>query len=233
MTSGSDDRDTIFALASAAGRAGVSVMRLSGPRTRDIVKTMLGATPPQPRRASLRSVIDPVTGELIDKALVLFFEGPASFTGEDMAEFQIHGSPAVIEALAGCFYGLGLREAERGEFTRRAFENGRMDLTEAEGLADLIDAQTSLQRRQALRQMGGGLRDIYEGWREQILDALAAIEGEIDFPDEEDVPEKLALRAGPGLDKLAKALERALDESQQGEAIRHGLDIAIIGAPNA
>jgi tRNA modification GTPase len=126
-----------------------------------------------------------------------------------------------------------LCQAKAGEFTRRAFDNGRMDLTEAEGLADLIDAESEAQRQQAYRQMDGGLRRIYEDWRSQLLDALAAIEGEIDFPDEQDVPDKLSKAAGPGLDLLIGALSKALDDSGAGERIRHGVDVAIIGPPNA
>ena len=226
------DKDTIFALASGGGRAGVSIVRISGPETDDVLRACLGALPAY-RRASLRIIRNPKTGEAIDQALILRFSGPASFTGEDMAELQLHGSPAVIESVSNLLFGLGLRQAMPGEFTRRAFENGRMDLTEAEGLADLIDSETEAQRAQAFRQMSGGLRDVYSGWRESVLDALAAIEGEIDFPDEEDVPDKLALRAGQGLDDLAISLKRSLDESRAGERIRHGLDIAVIGPPNA
>lgn len=225
--------DTIFALASAPGRAGVSVIRVSGPNAHSVAKSLSMIKLPKPRQAALRKIIDPQSGDIIDEALILRFDAPASFTGEDLIEFQLHGSLAVIEAMAQALYALGLRQALPGEFTRRAFENGRMDLTEAEGLADLIDAETQVQRQQAFRQMDGGLRKSYEGWREDILDALAAIEGEIDFPDEEDVPDKLAQRAGPGLDHLVKALSRALEDSAAGERVRHGLDIAIIGPPNA
>jgi len=126
----------------------------------------------------------------------------------------------VVEAVSGALFGLGLRQARAGEFTRRAFENGRMDLTEAEGLADLIDAETEAQRKQAYRQMSGGLKTVYNDWRDAILDALAAVEGEIDFPDEEDVPDKLALRAGQGLDDLAAALTQSLAGSRAGERVR-------------
>ncbi len=228
--------ETIFALATAPGRAGVSIMRISGPRAKSVCAQFLaGPKPklPKPRAAGLRTLHDPQTGEPIDQALVLRFNGPASFTGEDMAELHLHGSPAIIEAISAALFSLGLRQARAGEFTRRAFENGRMDLTQAEGLADLIDAQTTAQRRQAYRQMDGGLRDIYEGWREGIMDALAAVEGEIDFPDEQDIPDKLALRAGESLDSLINALKKTLSNVHRGETIRHGLDIAIIGAPNA
>lgn len=227
-----NNNDTIFALATAQGRAGVAVIRMSGPKARAALRTLTGRKLPKVRQASLR-VLKNQAGERLDAALVLMFAGPASFTGEDMVELHTHGSPAVIEAVSRALYDLGLRQALAGEFTRRAFENGKLDLTEAEGLADLIDAESEGQRRQALRQMGGGLRQVYEGWRRQILDALAMVEGEIDFPDESDVPDALAHRASAGLTNLNAKLQSALDESGRGEKIRSGLDIAIIGAPNA
>jgi len=164
---------------------------------------------------------------------VLWFPGPASFTGEDLVELHIHGGSAVIEAISKSLYGLGLHQAQAGEFTRRAFENGKLDLTAAEGLADLIDAESEGQRRQALRQMRGGLKDQYESWRKQILDAFAMVEGEIDFPDEGDVPDALAHKAGPGLESLAEELRGQIKDSRRGERTRSGVDIAIIGAPNA
>jgi len=224
--------DTIFALATAGGRAGVAVMRISGPKSGDTLRALSGRKLPTPRTATLKALKNS-DGTKLDEALVLWFVGPASFTGEDMVELHTHGSVAVIEAVSKALYSLGLRQATAGEFTRRAFENGKLDLTEAEGLADLIDAESEGQRRQALRQMGGGLKDIYEGWRTKILDALAMVEGEIDFPDEGDVPDALAHRAAQGLLNLAKLLKAALVNSGRGERIRSGLDIAIIGAPNA
>ena len=225
-------RDTIFALATAQGRSGVAVIRVSGADTDMVVRKLTGKKLPRPRLAALRHLIDNKYDQ-IDEALVLWFPNPHSFTGEDVAEFHVHGSPAVIEALSSSLYALGIRQAGPGEFSKRAFQNGKMDLTEAEGLADLIDADTEGQRQQALRQMKGGLRETYENWRSYILDALAYVEGEIDFPDEGDVPDALAQRAGPGLDLLAEMLHEALANSFRGERIRHGVDIAIIGAPNA
>lgn len=223
--------DTIFALASGAGRAGIAVVRASGPLAGPAL-TGLAGTLPEPRMAVLRT-LKAGDGELIDRALVLWFPGPASFTGEDVAEFHIHGGPAVIAALCNALTGLGLRPAGPGEFTRRAFERGQLDLTEAEGLADLIDAETEAQRAQALAQMGGALSRLYAGWRDQLIDILASIEGEIDFPDEEDVPENLAVRAGPPLDGLIGALTAHLADGRRGEQVREGFAIAIIGAPNA
>jgi len=226
-------KDTIFAVASGGGPAGVTIIRISGTQSDSVLRAMLSGALPAPRLASLRILRNRDTGAAIDQALVLRFKTPASFTGEDMVELHVHGSPAVVEAVSGALFGLGLRQARAGEFTRRAFENGRMDLTEAEGLADLIDAETEAQRKQAYRQMSGGLKTVYNDWRDAILDALAAVEGEIDFPDEEDVPDKLALRAGQGLDDLAAALTQSLAGSRAGERVRHGLDIAVIGPPNA
>lgn len=224
--------DTIFALSSAPGRAGVSVFRVSGFGAKDVVETLVQGPCPAPRYAALRKLYNK-DAVLIDEALVLWMVGPQSFTGEDCAEFQVHGSPAIIEAMAAALLQAGARQAEAGEFTRRAFDNGKMDLTEAEGLADLIDAETEGQRKQALRQMQGGLRGIYEAWRESLLDALAQIEGEIDFPDEEDIPDALSHKAYPYLIDVIKAMQLGLMNAEKGEAIRHGVDIAIIGRPNA
>ncbi|PHR91624.1 MAG: tRNA uridine-5-carboxymethylaminomethyl(34) synthesis GTPase MnmE [Robiginitomaculum sp.] len=225
-------RETIFALATAPGRAGVAIMRVSGPEAGSTLQKLTRKPLPNPRKAVVRRLYDE-TGGKIDEALVLWFVDPASFTGEDMVEYHIHGGPAIVEALSEFLFSMGLRQAEAGEFTRRAFQNGKMDLTEAEGLADLIDADTQGQRKQALRQMQGGLREIYEDWREDIINCLAFVEGEIDFPDEEDVPDALAQRAGPGLDVLVEKLREILADSERGERLRHGVDIAIIGAPNA
>lgn len=224
--------DTIFALASGAGRAGVSVFRVTGPDVGPIILALTGKNTPAPRNSVLRSFFNP-EGEPIDSGLVLWMPGPGSFTGEDVVEFHTHGSPAVIEAMGAACLAAGARQAGPGEFTRRAFENGRMDLTEAEGLADLIDAETEGQRAQALRQMQGGLRDTYETWRSHLIDALAAIEGEIDFPDEEDVPDLLSHKAYAPLNDAMTAMQTALEDSERGERVRAGLDITIIGPPNA
>ncbi len=225
-------RDTIFALATAPGRAGVAIMRISGSESHAILQGLTQMRLPKPRQAALRVLRDQA-GKKLDEALVLRFAAPNSFTGEDMVELHCHGSPAVMAALAKTLFAFGLRQAEAGEFTRRAFENGRLDLTEAEGLADLIDANSEAQRAQALRQMQGGLRQVYEKWRGQILDALAMVEGEIDFPDEESVPENLARRALPILEKTQLEIEVALAGFGRARAVRDGIDIAIIGAPNA
>ncbi len=228
----SQSSETIFALASGSARAGVSVFRVSGSDAGHLLKKLTSYRLPKPRAAVLRSFFAP-DGAPSVSGLVLWMPGPKSFTGEDVAEFHTHGSPAVIEAMAAACLAYGARQAGPGEFTRRAFDNGRMDLTEAEGLADLIDAETEGQRAQALRQMQGGLRSMYEGWRSELIDALAAIEGEIDFPDEGDVPDALSHSAYAPLQTALTDMRRALKDSERGERIRAGLDITIIGPPNA
>jgi len=224
--------ETIYALASGPGRAGVAVIRVSGPAAGAAFDALAGAPRPAPRQAVLRRFRAP-GGEVIDQGLALWFPGPASFTGEDCAELHVHGGPAVIAAMAEALSAAGLRPAEAGEFTRRAFANGKMDLTEAEGLADLIDAETEGQRAQALAQMTGTLKALYEGWREALITVLAALEGEIDFPDEDDVPDHLSETAGAPLAALVEALAAHLDDDRRGERVREGFVIALIGAPNA
>ncbi len=225
--------ETIIALASGAGRAGVAVIRLSGPASGAVLEALSGASLPQPRQASLRALTDPRTRAALDDALLLWFPGPASFTGEDVAELHVHGGPAVIAAVIDAALGVpGVRPAEPGEYTRRAFEHGKLDLAEAEGLADLVDAETEGQRAQALRQRRGALSGLYEGWRGRLIEAAALIEAEIDFPDE-DLPGELARRAGPLLEALAADMARHLDDAHRGERVRDGFRIAIIGAPNA
>jgi tRNA modification GTPase len=221
---------TIYALASGAGRAGVAVIRASGPAAGDALAALAWPLP-APRTAALRRLRDRA-GDPLDDALILWFPGPASFTGEDVAEFHIHGGAAVIAAVATALRAEGLRLAEPGEFTRRAFDNGKLDLTGAEGLADLVDAETEGQRRQALRQAEGGLAALYDGWRERLLEGIALLEAEIDFPDE-DLPAGVASRAAPIFAALADAMTAHLADSHRGERVRDGYRIAIIGAPNA
>lgn len=225
--------ETIIALASGAGRAGVAVIRLSGPDAGAALTALTGRAPPKPRVATREAFLDPRTGVSLDDGLALWFPGPASFTGEDVAELHVHGGPAVIAAVIDAALSLpGVRPAEPGEYTRRAFEHGKLDLAEAEGLADLVDAETEGQRRQALRQRRGALSGVYEGWRGRLIEAAALIEAEIDFPDE-DLPGALAQRAGPLLQALADDMGRHLDDSHRGERIRDGFRVAIIGPPNA
>lgn len=225
--------DTIVALATGAGRAGVAVIRLSGPAAGATLRALTDRDLPKPRMATREAFCDPRTGVSIDDGLALWFPGPHSFTGEDVVELHIHGGPAVIAAIIDAALSQpGVRPAEPGEYTRRAFENGKLDLAEAEGLADLVDAETEGQRRQALRQRRGALSAVYEGWRGRLIEAAALIEAEIDFPDE-DLPGALAQRAGPLLQALAADMGRHLDDAHRGERIRDGFRIAIIGPPNA
>ncbi len=223
--------ETIFAAATAPGRAAVAVVRLSGRATSAAVETLTGGLP-APRRASLRRLRDPADGAILDEALVLWFPGPGSYTGEDSAEFHVHGGPAVVDGVLGVLQRLGLRLAEAGEFTRRAFEAGKLDLAQAEGVADLVDAETAAQARQALAQLGGALSGRYDAWREKLIHSLAMLEAAVDFPDE-DLPEAVAMRARPGLEALRHEIGLALADTQRGRRVREGYRIALIGAPNA
>lgn len=220
---------TIFALATAPGRGAIAIIRLSGPGT-DAALAALGAGGLKPRFAALRDLVH--GGKAIDQALVLRFPGPGSYTGEDCAELHLHGGRAVVEAASDALVALGLRAAEPGEFTRRAFANGRMDLVQAEAVADLIDAETAAQASQALGQLDGALSQTYVGFRRDLLTALALVEAEIDFPDEE-VPDNLARTAGPVLDRLIADFRAALADAPRGERVREGYRIVLIGETNA
>lgn len=224
--------DTIFALSTAAGVAGVAVFRISGPRADAAIEALVGKLP-VPRMAQLMSLRDPGDGVEIDRALVLWFPAPGSFTGEDVAELHVHGGRSVVAGIVKALGGLdGLRPAEAGEFTRRAFDNDKLDLSEVEGLADLIAAETEAQRRQALRQMDGALSDLSEGWKVRLVRILAHIEAVIDFPDE-DLPETVADQLEADISGLASELAQYLDDAGIGERLRDGLSVAIVGAPNA
>jgi tRNA modification GTPase len=223
--------DTIVAPASGMSLAAVAVIRISGPNARAVLDALCGGAPP-PRHASLRA-IGLAGAPLIDRGLVLMFEGPSSFTGEDMAELHVHGGRAVIGAAIDAVLTLpGTRLAEPGEFARRAFENGKLDLTEVEGLADLINAETEAQRRQALAQAEGSLRALYENWRAELVRAQALIEAGLDFADEGDVIADVAAKADPIVKKLRAAIARHLSE-KSGERLRDGFKVVIAGAPNA
>ncbi len=223
--------DTVYALSTAPGRAGIAVVRVTGPEAAAALMALAGAVPP-PRHARHVRLRDPATGEAIDDGLALHFPAPRSVTGEDVAEFQVHGSRAVVAAVLECLGRLGLRPAEPGEFTRRAFLNGKLDLSAVEGLADLVAAETAAQRRQALRQLEGALGRLAEGWRARLLAAQARLEAAIDFPDEE-LP--------PGLWEAARAAAAALEaeiaahlgDDRRGERLRDGLMVAVLGPPNA
>ena len=225
-------RETVVALSSGAPPSGVAVIRLSGPAVRSVVECAAGSLP-EPRRATLRTIRDR-NGQPLDQGLVLFFPGPESFTGEDCAELQVHGGRAIITAILQDLSAYpGVRLAEAGEFTRRAFENGRIDLTEAEGLADLIAAQTEMQRRLALEQAKGGLTRLYADWAKRLLTARAMIEADLDFADEDDVPGSVADAVWADMAVLAGEIERHLAGGTVGERIRDGFRIVISGPPNA
>lgn len=222
---------TIFALASGRGRAGIAVVRVSGPDAAAALVRIAGRLPP-PRRARLARLSDG-DGEVLDEGLVLWFPAPASFTGEDTVELHLHGGRAVTDGVLAVLGRCpGLRPAEPGEFSRRAFANGRLDLTAAEGLADLVAAETAAQRRQALRQMGGALASLYEGWRQRLVGALAQIEAAIDFA-EEDIPGDLDALVRVTAAALAAEVGAHLDDGRRGERLREGIEIAIVGPPNA
>jgi len=224
--------NTIYALSSGHGRAGVAVVRISGPAAGEALDRM-AAPRPKPRFAALRSVRHPQTGEVLDQGLVLWFPAPNSETGEDMAELQVHGGRAVIAGVLAALGSIeGWRLAEPGEFARRAFENGKIDLTAAEAIADLVDAETDAQRRQALRQAGGALAQLYDGWRAGLIRAQALTESAIDFSDEADVGDKASAEARELVARLAPSLRQHLDDGRRGEILREGFRVAIAGAPN-
>ena len=225
--------DTIFAPSTAPGRAGVAVVRLSGPATEKVLLALGGSPIPPPRRATLRVLCDPDNRQAIDRGLILWFPGPASFSGEDMGELHLHGGRAVVAAALDAMARLpGLRAAEPGEFTRRAFDNGRLNLAAVEGLADLIGADTEAQRRQALRQMEGGLSRLAEGWAGRVTRVLAHLEASIDFV-EEPLPGGLEEAALAEAAAIAAEIAAALDDRHRGERLREGLSVVILGAPNA
>ena len=227
------ERDTICALASGQPPAAICIIRISGDRVWKIAGEMLERGLPDPRQVKLTEFRDP-EGALIDEGLVVFMPGPHSYTGEDTLELYLHGGPAVIEhALRALTELPGVRLAEAGEFTRRAFEAGKIDLTEAEGVADIIEAETEAQKAQALRQISGGLTEQYDRWRADLTSILALIEVSVDFPDEDEAPEDTTLPVLKKIDALLAELDEALGDKGIGERIRDGFRIAIIGAPNA
>ena len=225
--------DTIFALSSGRPPAAIAVVRISGPRAGEALKTLSGKIP-APRQAALARIRDPQSNEIIDEALALWFPAPHSETGEDVAELQLHGGRAVIAAVLAALARIeGLKPAEAGEFTRRAFENGKLDLTAVEGLADLVMAETQGQRRQAFRQLKGLLGDRAESWRQRLIQALALVEATIDFSDEADVPANLLAPALGLARELETEIAAALADGGRGERLREGLVVAIAGPPNA
>lgn len=224
--------ETIFARASAPGKAGVAVFRLSGDKSHSIAKALVGKRM-KPREAVYVQLRNPGTQAPIDSGLAILFTGPASFTGEDVAEFHLHGARAVEAALFETLAAQGARPAEPGEFSLRALRNGKLDLAQAEALADLIDSETTAQRVQALGQLDGRLSAVAERWRRQLLGVMAPLEAGIDFPDEGDVPDAIEAQAAPLIESLKNALTLFLARSGQARMIREGVSIAILGPPNA
>jgi tRNA modification GTPase len=223
--------DTIFAPSTAPGRAGVAVLRVSGPDAARAVEWLCGTPPKEARKAYLEGFRD-ADGALIDRGLALWFATPASFTGEDVAEFHVHGGRAIVDAMLAALSKIpGLRPAERGEFTRRAVENGKLDLTQAEALGDLIDAETEAQRRQAVRQYEGALSELYEGWREGLIRACALAEASLDFPDEE-IPDGTMSRVRQAILEISSQIQAHMADSRRGEILRDGVRLTVFGPPN-
>lgn len=222
-------KHTIFALASAQGRAGVSILRLSGPQALKAL-LQLSTKTITPRQAIYTPLM--YQGDLIDEAVVIWFKAPHSFTGEDCVELHVHGSTAILDRLYHILTELGLRLAEPGEYSRRALENGKLDLTQAEAIADLVDAESEAQRQQALKQLGGGLKSQYENWHAELLDVLARLEVYIDFPDE-DLPDELTESILNRMRQIKGSLDQAVADSARGRQIREGYRIVILGEPNA
>lgn len=224
--------ETVFAVASGSGRSGVALLRVSGPAAGFCVKALTHKPIPAPRRAVLRA-FKGRDGDILDRGLVLWFAGPASLTGEDVAEFHVHGGRAIVEGIAAELGAIpGVRPAGPGEFTRRAVLNGKLDLTQAEAIADLVNAETEAQRRQALRQYDGALGSLYESWRNELLRALAWAEAVIDFSDE-DLPDDVLGDARRITEQVRRAVDAHLNDARRGELVREGLCVAVIGPPNA
>lgn len=229
------DNQTIYALSTVFGKSGVAVIRISGDKALDVVEKMTELNPHaiQPRYAYFTNLYSADKIQLLDKCLLLYFKGPNSFTGEDIVELQIHGSKAVISGVLSSLSSLeGYRLALPGEYSKRAFYHNKMDLTQAEGLADLIDAETSEQQKYAMRQMEGGLRNLYEGWREQLLTIMAYLEAYIDFPDEE-IPQDTVFKLEDTVFKLCQSIKAHLSADNIGERLREGFRVVIVGPPNA
>ena len=226
---------TIYALSTAPGKAGVAIIRVSGPRALNSLCALCSFDKnPTPRVAYFKKIIDPSTNETIDQALILYFKNPHSFTGEDCAEYHIHGGKAIINRMLDVLSAQDdHRMAEAGEFTRRAFDNDKIDLTQAEAIADLIDAQTTVQHKQAIIQADGKLSALYASWRTQMIKVLAFSEAHLDFPDEDDIPDTLTPEIENMITTLTHDLRDHLNDNHRGERLRDGIKIAIIGAPNA
>ncbi|KAI8376163.1 uncharacterized protein BYT42DRAFT_498580 [Radiomyces spectabilis] len=230
------EQPTIYALSTSPGKAGVAVIRVSGSRAKEAIHrlTKSKAAASEPRKAHFCRIRHPVSRQSLDRGLVLWFPGPHSFTGEDIVEFQVHGGPAVVRSVLDALQTLqGYRMAEQGEFAKRAFDNDKLDLTELEGLADLLNAETEVQRKLALRQAEGGLRIPYERWREQIIHSMAQTEAVIDFGEDEQIDEGVLDQVHENITQLRDAMESHLQDNRVGEIVRNGVQVAIIGPPNA
>ena len=224
---------TIYALSSGPGIAGVAVIRVSGKDTSEVIKQITGCELPRPRVATLKKLKNSNTNEMIDEGIVLWFPGPNSYTGEDMVEFHVHGSRAVISAIHHTISKVkNCRLAEPGEFTKLAFQNGKINLLKAEGIADLVSAETEIQRKQAVEIMSGKSSDKFTSWRAKLLKILAHVEAKIDFPDE-DLPKDTLDEIQKTSNQVSKEIEKVLDDQKVGERIREGFKIAIVGPTNA
>ena len=224
---------TIYALSSGAGIAGIAVIRISGKQTSKVIKNMTGKDLPSPRVATIRKLNKINTSELIDEGIVIWFPAPESYTGEDMAEFHIHGSRSVIEAIHNSISKIeNCRLAEPGEFTKIAFQNGKINLLKAESISDLISSETEIQRKQAIKIMTGKHSDIYNLWREGLLKILSNVEAKIDFPDE-NLPDNILKDIKKNSEHIKDEINKVLDDQKVGERIRDGFKIAIVGPTNA
>ncbi len=224
---------TIYALSSGPGLSGIAVIRVSGPNTENVLKNITFLPTPSPKIASLRKFVNPQTKELIDEGILLWFPGPESYTGEDMAEFHIHGSKAVIDAMSMCISKInGCRLAEPGEFTKIAFQNGKINLLKAESISDLISSETEIQRQQAIKIMSGKSSEKFNSLRERLLKILSNIEAKIDFP-EDDLPSNLLQNIHSETKSIKNEIKKILNDQKVGERIREGFKIAIVGPTNA
>ncbi|KAI9595842.1 hypothetical protein BDF19DRAFT_471266 [Syncephalis fuscata] len=226
--------DTVYALSSGASKAGVAVIRVSGPEANKVIETIGGRASVEPRKAIFCKLRHPTTKELLDRSLLLWFPRPKSFTGEDTVELHVHGGNAVMSGVLDALSTLKqFRVAERGEFAQRAFENNKLDLTEIEGLADLINAETEAQRRLALRQAGGALRSQLDQWRQRIIESQALIEAIIDFGEDEGIEEGIYEQVTVKVQNMMDAIRKQLDDHRRGEILRAGIHLTIFGPPNA
>ena len=224
---------TIYALSSGPGISGIAVIRVSGKNTVEVIKKLTGAGLPVPRVATLKKFSKNGRKELVDEGVIIWFPAPNSYTGEDLAEFHVHGSRAVIKAMHASISKIkNCRLAEPGEFTKRAFQNGKINLLKAESVADLISSETEIQRKQALKIMSGKSSDKFNSWREKLLKILSHVEAKIDFPDE-DLPKNIIKEIQKTSNKVLTEIKKTLNDQKVGERIREGFKIAIVGPPNS